>query len=1226
MTKFSENFVGCYPLSKTLKFELRPVKETKEYLKIKDCPLLENDLERNKQYTVIKELLDKYYRYFIEECLRGQKLDEALISKAYEAYKIKDTKTQKEAERKLRKQVSDLFSSKVKKQFCLDEYKNLLILEKKDMKPSVLMTWMTETAKFSEAEIKRYIEAIKSFDKFTTYFGGYSETRENMFSEEDKASAISHRIVNQNMLRFFSNVITFEKIKNKYPELYKQIEKFADSFKVESFAGILSQSEIDKYNYEVIGRPEDDCDYQGVNSLINEYRQKNGIKNRELPVMSILYKQILSDRDNSIMADMLKSDDEAKSYIQEKYADSFGKACALSSFFNNFIETEGYSSIYLKQQNLKDISHSIFGEWNVLVYAVENYGIKNNILNLKQVEEAFLAYCENLDKDIAEKYKAAFDLKSYLSNSPELDDILPDTAEKISAYKPAMDTMLDFIRFYKPFYLYDGNKSLPVPADGIGFCAEFNALYEPVKEFSRCYDKIRNFATQKPYSQKKIKLNFNLPTLLNGWDINKEEDNASFLFIKDGQFYLGIADKESRKIFDLNNSDMKSALNFEGEFYEKIQYKQVSGFNKMLPKVVFSDKQKVIFGPLITDRILEIREKKLYTSTANNRKAVIEWIDFMKAAIARHPEWNDYFNFHFRDSEQYMNVNEFYEDLDSQAYRLNKIKVSASYVETLVKKHKLYLFQIYCKDFSTEKKKKGTDNLHTMYWKCLFGNENLEALDDGKSPIFKLNGKAEVFMREASLPYKITHPKNQPVDNKNPLNEKRRSSFSYNLIKNKRFTERKYFFHCPITINFRADSGGGYYYNDKVNRFIEKNPDVNIIGIDRGERHLLYYTVINQNGKILEQGSLNTISNSYTGDSGNTVIKVTDYHGLLDRKEIEKKQAQLNWGTIENIKELKAGYLSQVVHKLATLVDKYNAIVVLENLNMNFKRSRTKVEKQVYQKFEKALIDKLSYLVFKDRGYGEAGSYANGLQLSAPFESFEKLRKQTGVVYYVVPSYTSHIDPKTGFVNLLGRKLTYESAAKACDVMGGFDSIMYNVEKDWFEFSFDYKSFDIDMPVSRWTVCTHGDNYWGFNSKEKKAVAYDVNAELKNLFDKYQLQYQDGKELRNDILQQKKPDFWKTLLYMLRLAMQMRNTVAGTSNENDYILSPVQYEKGKFFDSRKACDDEPQNADANGAYHIALKGLQAMGRIENGKLQSFKEGEERKAWFAFMQKQEFLDK
>ena len=36
MTKFSENFVGCYPLSKTLKFELRPVKETKEYLEIKD--------------------------------------------------------------------------------------------------------------------------------------------------------------------------------------------------------------------------------------------------------------------------------------------------------------------------------------------------------------------------------------------------------------------------------------------------------------------------------------------------------------------------------------------------------------------------------------------------------------------------------------------------------------------------------------------------------------------------------------------------------------------------------------------------------------------------------------------------------------------------------------------------------------------------------------------------------------------------------------------------------------------------------------------------------------------------------------------------------------------------------------------------------------------------------------------------------------------------------------
>ena len=42
----------------------------------------------------------------------------------------------------------------------------------------------------------------------------------------------------------------------------------------------------------------------------------------------------------------------------------------------------------------------------------------------------------------------------------------------------------------------------------------------------------------------------------------------------------------------------------------------------------------------------------------------------------------------------------------------------------------------------------------------------------------------------------------------------------------------------------------------------------------------------------------------------------------------------------------------------------HNAIVVMEDLNFGFKRGRFKVEKQVYQKLEKMLIDKFNYLVF----------------------------------------------------------------------------------------------------------------------------------------------------------------------------------------------------------------------------------------------------------------------
>jgi CRISPR-associated protein Cpf1 len=40
----------------------------------------------------------------------------------------------------------------------------------------------------------------------------------------------------------------------------------------------------------------------------------------------------------------------------------------------------------------------------------------------------------------------------------------------------------------------------------------------------------------------------------------------------------------------------------------------------------------------------------------------------------------------------------------------------------------------------------------------------------------------------------------------------------------------------------------------------------------------------------------------------------------------------------------KEGYLSQVIHKITQLMIKYNAIVVLEDLNPGFMRGRQKVD------------------------------------------------------------------------------------------------------------------------------------------------------------------------------------------------------------------------------------------------------------------------------------------
>ena len=131
-----------------------------------------------------------------------------------------------------------------------------------------------------------------------------------------------------------------------------------------------------------------------------------------------------------------------------------------------------------------------------------------------------------------------------------------------------------------------------------------------------------------------------------------------------------------------------------------------------------------------------------------------------------------------------------------------------------------------------------------------------------------------------------------------------------------------------------------------------------VVGVNRGERHLVYITVINGAGEIVEQFSLNQIINEHNG-----VSHAVDYHELLDRKEKERMEARQTWTTINNIKDLKDGYISQVVGKIVKLVIKYDAVIAMEDLNSGFKNSRAKVEKQGYQKLEKMLIDKLNYLV-----------------------------------------------------------------------------------------------------------------------------------------------------------------------------------------------------------------------------------------------------------------------
>ena len=81
-----------------------------------------------------------------------------------------------------------------------------------------------------------------------------------------------------------------------------------------------------------------------------------------------------------------------------------------------------------------------------------------------------------------------------------------------------------------------------------------------------------------------------------------------------------------------------------------------------------------------------------------------------------------------------------------------------------------------------------------------------------------------------------------------------------------------------------------------------------------------------------------------------------------------------SWENIGKIKDLKSGYLSQVIHQIYNLIIENNAVVVLEDLNSEFKAKRlAKVEKSAYKKFELTLAKKLNHLILKNKNPNENG-------------------------------------------------------------------------------------------------------------------------------------------------------------------------------------------------------------------------------------------------------------
>ena len=1286
--KAVEKFCGQlngYSRSITLRNRLVPVGKTEE--NINHFRLLENDKKRADSYQEVKNIIDDFHRSFIQGVLSNANFEWGPLFDEFDLYQSKNDKAEKAKIKPDLQKLQSLMRLKIVKKFTSDErFKKLFAKE-------LLSELLPEIIKSADpTTISNKKEALKAFDKFSTYFTGFHENRKNLYSEEEKSTAISYRIINENFPKFYSNVKLFEKLEKEFPSIISDTEeslktilngkKLKDIFNPDAFNECLTQTGIDFYN-TIIGGVSGEAGtqkIQGLNEKINLTRQKlpDTEKNKLRGKMVVLFKQILSDRETASFIPVgFENNEEVYESIKTFKKEVVDEVIKLSN--ETFVSPNDYniSEIFVPAKNLTAFSLSIFGHWSILsegLFYLEEEKNKKALTetqieklrkeiakkdySLSELQEAYEKYCERNDEQVCITVKKYFSLMELqqVENTKEKADVMllsklntayakidfegqKNLQQEKNAATPIKEFLDEVLNLYHYLKLVDYRGE---EEKDTSFYSKLDEIIEKLEGITALYNKVRNFVTKKPGEVKKIKLNFDCPTLANGWDENKESANDAILLRKENKYYLGIFNPKDKPKFSKEECS-------EDNCYEKMIYKLLPGPNKMLPKVFFSTKGQETFLPP-KDLLLGYEEGKHKKGDAFDKDFMKKLIDWDKNALNVHEAWK-HFDFKFSPTESYKDMSDFYKEVELQGYKITFQKISSSKIDSLVDSGKLFLFQIYNKDFA--EKSFGKKNLHTLYWENLFSEENLNDI------CLKLNGEAELFYRPANKDLKIIkHQKGSILVNRTTTDGKsipeeiyqQIYQFKNNMIseisneakelldsgtvvckeakheitKDKHFTEATYLFHCPITMNFKAPEITGRKFNDRVLEVLKANPDVKIIGLDRGERHLIYLSLINQKGEIELQKTLNLVE-----QVRNDKTVIVNYQEKLVQKEGDRDKARKNWQTIGNIKELKEGYLSNIVHEIAELMVKNNAIVVMEDLNFGFKRGRFAVERQVYQKFENMLIEKLNYLVFKDKAVTEPGGVLNAYQLTDKSANVSDVYKQCGWLFYIPAAYTSKIDPKTGFANLFNTSgLT--NVEKKKEFFDKFDGIRYDSKEDCFVFSVDYSKLGNNADyLKKWEIYTRGERIV-YSRKENKTFTVNPTENLKKKFDEFGINWHNEENFIDSLqtVQAEKTNapFFDELLRSFNSTLQMRNSIP--NSEIDYLISPVKAEDGTFFDSREQLAlgknaKLPIDADANGAYHIALKGLFLLqndfNRNEKGVIQNISNAD----WFRFVQEKEY---
>lgn len=174
-------------MSKTLRNSLIPVLDTQKNIE-KNGIIIEDELRAEKRLE-LKEIMDDYYRYYIETKLSNiRKINWTPLFEAMkENVKNNTAKNQKELENIQKGKRAEIYE-------ILKEDENFKNMFGAKLVSDILPDFIRSTG--GEAnEIQKKLEIIKLFNRFMSSFTDYFENRKNVFSKEEKSTSICYRVV-----------------------------------------------------------------------------------------------------------------------------------------------------------------------------------------------------------------------------------------------------------------------------------------------------------------------------------------------------------------------------------------------------------------------------------------------------------------------------------------------------------------------------------------------------------------------------------------------------------------------------------------------------------------------------------------------------------------------------------------------------------------------------------------------------------------------------------------------------------------------------------------------------------------------------------------------------------------------------------------------------------------------------------------------------------------------